>query len=393
MIGWSKINLGDLATFHNGYAFKPEDWSTSGKEIIRIQNLTKGSAQINYFQGEIADKYKVRHDDVLISWSGSLGVYIWHGKDAWLNQHLFKVVFNKENLDKSFFIYLISNSLKKLEAQVHGATMKHITKKKFDAFPVNLPPLEQQKKIAAILDAANAYRQKTKALIEKYGELTQSLFMDMFGDPRSNPKGFVKMKIGDAIETGHILKIQDGNHGEIHPKADDFLTEGTPMIFANNLRDNKLDYKGGHHLSDQVVKNLRIGFSKGGDVLLTHKGSVGMSDVVPNSLSLLILSPQVTYYRVNTSNLNPFFLKFFFVSKYFFNQLEKLGKQSTRTYVGITKQKLLPLIIPEIGLQNKFAERVQAIEAQKAQAEASLAQAEDLFNSLLQRAFKGELIA
>ena len=135
MIGWSKMGLGDTATFHNGYAFKTAEWSTSGKEIIRIQNLTKGSAQINYFEGKIADKYKVRKGDILISWSGSLGVYEWHGEDAWLNQHLFKVDFNKANLDKSFFTYLISNSLKKLEAQVHGATMKHITKKKFDAFP------------------------------------------------------------------------------------------------------------------------------------------------------------------------------------------------------------------------------------------------------------------
>ena len=175
-------------------------------------------------------------------------------------------------------------------------------------------------------------------------------------------------------------------------KSDDFLKEGTPMIFANNLTGNNLKYEGGHHLSDKTVNGLRIGFSQGGDVLLTHKGSIGLTDVVPESVKLLILSPQVTYYRVDKERVNPTYLKFFFISQYFFRQLEKLGKQSTRAYVGITKQRLLPLIIPSKEVQNQFAEKVQAIEAQKAQAQASLTQAEDLFNSLLQRAFKGELV-
>ena len=163
------------------------------------------------------------------------------------------------------------------------------------------------------------------------------------------------------------------------------------MIFANNLTYNNLNYEGGHHLSDDIVNGLRIGFSQGGDVLLTHKGSLGLTDVVPETVKLLILSPQVTYYRVDKKRVNPTYLKFFFMSKYFFRQLEKLGKQSTRAYVGITKQRLLPLMIPSKEIQDQFAERVQAIEAQKAQAQESLAKAEDLFNSLLQKAFKGEL--
>ena len=93
---WEIINLGDAATFINGYAFKPTDWSSNGLEIIRIQNLTKGSSDINYFSGEIGDRYKVKYGDLLISWSATLGIYLWKGEDAWLNQHLFKVVFDKK---------------------------------------------------------------------------------------------------------------------------------------------------------------------------------------------------------------------------------------------------------------------------------------------------------
>ncbi|MFY7937764.1 MAG: restriction endonuclease subunit S, partial [Flavobacterium sp.] len=140
MKNWKIINLGDAATFVNGYAFKPSDWSDNGMEIIRIQNLTRSSSDSNYFEGIIPDKYKVQKGDLLISWSATLGIYEWNGNDAWLNQHIFKVVFDKENFDKNFFKYLISTCLSKMEEQVHGATMKHITKKKFDSLQIPLPP-------------------------------------------------------------------------------------------------------------------------------------------------------------------------------------------------------------------------------------------------------------
>ena len=80
-----------------------------------------------------------------------------------------------------------------------GATIPHISRPTLESLKIPLPPLDQQKKIAAILDAADAYRQKTKALITKYDELTQSLFLDMFGDPVSNPKGWEKVKLGNQI--------------------------------------------------------------------------------------------------------------------------------------------------------------------------------------------------
>ena len=94
--------LGDIATYINGYAFKPQDWSDEGIPIIRIQDLTGNSYQANRYNGEYASKYEVNDGDVLISWSASLGVYIWHGEKAVLNQHIFKVVFDRKNLKRFF---------------------------------------------------------------------------------------------------------------------------------------------------------------------------------------------------------------------------------------------------------------------------------------------------
>ncbi len=147
-----KVKLGEVATFINGYAFKPQDWSTEGKEIIRIQNLTKTSKEINYYSGKIDKKYIVETGDILISWSGTLGVFQWHGKTAVLNQHIFKAVFDKLDINKSYFKYVVEKGLQDAVKNTHGSTMKHLTKKYFDNIIVSYTSLKEQQKISRKLD-------------------------------------------------------------------------------------------------------------------------------------------------------------------------------------------------------------------------------------------------
>lgn len=144
--------LGDVATYVNGFAFKPEDWSSEGLPIIRIQDLTGNSYQANRYDGRCDAKYEVNPGDILISWSASLGVYVWQNEKALLNQHIFKVIFNKVEVDKSFFVHQVRNILDNAGTQAHGATMKHLTKPVFDALPFYLPDLPTQRRIAATLD-------------------------------------------------------------------------------------------------------------------------------------------------------------------------------------------------------------------------------------------------
>ena len=92
--------MGDIATYINGYAFKPTDWTESGLPIIRIQNLNDANAKYNYFDGEIDSKYLVTTGDVLVSWATHLEAYIWDGNSAWLNQHIFKALFDKMPVNK-----------------------------------------------------------------------------------------------------------------------------------------------------------------------------------------------------------------------------------------------------------------------------------------------------
>ncbi|MTV35362.1 tRNA CCA-pyrophosphorylase [Streptococcus pneumoniae] len=169
-----KVKLGEVATFINGYAFKPQDWSSEGKEIIRIQNLTKTSTEINYYSGTIDKKYIVEAGDILISWSGTLGVFQWCGRSAVLNQHIFKVVFDKIDIDKSYFKYVVEKGLQDAVKHTHGSTMKHLTKKYFDNIIVQYTNLGEQQRIASELDLLSKLILRRQEQLEELNLLVKS---------------------------------------------------------------------------------------------------------------------------------------------------------------------------------------------------------------------------
>ncbi len=154
--------------------------------------------------------------------------------------------------------------------------------------------------------------------------------------------------LGELIDTGAISEVQDGNHGDIHPKSKDYVDDGIPFVMANILSKGQVDFDKSKKLPKSITEKLRIGFSKPGDVLLSHKGTVGEVAIVPDEIPwpYLMLTPQVTYYRVNNEKLINKFLYYVLTSRYFQSQLRRLSSQSTRAYVGITAQRNLKVVMP-----------------------------------------------
>ena len=159
--------LGDIASYINGYAFKPEDRGSEGLPIIRIQDLTGNSYDLGFYNGDYPEKIEINDGDVLISWSASLGVYVWNRGKALLNQHIFKVAFDKIDINKSYFVYAVRRKLDEMASKTHGATMKHIVKKDFDATQIPYPSLEEQAEIAANLDRVSRIIEARKEELNK----------------------------------------------------------------------------------------------------------------------------------------------------------------------------------------------------------------------------------
>ena len=149
--GWKILKVGDVAEYINGRAFKPEEWEPQGLPIIRIQNLNDEDAAYNYSTAKFEDKYLVHEGDLLFAWAASLGTYIWNNGDAWLNQHIFKVV-PKPFILKEFLYYSFIVMIGDFYAESHGSGMVHITKGRFEDRPILIPPITEQKKIVSKIE-------------------------------------------------------------------------------------------------------------------------------------------------------------------------------------------------------------------------------------------------
>ncbi|MGG3733935.1 restriction endonuclease subunit S [Heyndrickxia coagulans] len=167
-VNWVWTKLGKIANYHNGKAFKPTDWSDKGRPIIRIQDLTgTNKGEPHFFEGQIDKKHEIKSGDLLISWSATLGAYIWKGEEAVLNQHIFKV---ESFINKKYHYYLMQNLISSLYSKTHGSGMVHVTKKVFDEIPVPLPNLKEQKRIADKVERLLSKIDEAKRLIEEAKE-------------------------------------------------------------------------------------------------------------------------------------------------------------------------------------------------------------------------------
>lgn len=172
MSEWPMVKLGDLGEFINGFAFKPSDWSEDGTPIIRIQNLTNPQALFNRTTKRVKDVLYVEPGDLLVSWSATLGVFRWQGKErAVLNQHIFKVV-SKPIIENEFLEFSLKFALQQVEKYLHGATMRHVNRQEFLDLKIPLPPLGEQKRIAEILGGVSKAIQILEHELQLLGEIS-----------------------------------------------------------------------------------------------------------------------------------------------------------------------------------------------------------------------------
>jgi len=163
-------------------------------------------------------------------------------------------------------------------------------------------------------------------------------------------------KIQDLVNEQIIEKPIDGNHGNVHPKSSDFVESGIPFVMANDIINESLCLAKTSKIKKEQADNLQKGFSYAGDVLFTHKGSVGSTAIVPElETDYIMLTPQVTYYRVrDQKKLDPIFLRKLFQSTRFQSLLVNLSGGGTRAYIGITAQRELPFYYSPLLEQHRI---------------------------------------
>ncbi|NAR16967.1 restriction endonuclease subunit S [Acinetobacter haemolyticus] len=381
------VCLGDVADFINGVAFKPEDWGTEGKPIIRIQNLNDPSKEYNYTHREVKDTNIARKGDLLVSWSASLGVYEWNGQEACINQHIFKVVPNDEKIDKTYLKRALELSIVEMENQVHGATMKHITRGKFLGNKIPLPPLAEQRRIASILDQADVLCQKRQQTIEKLNQLLQATFIDMFGDPVSNPKGWDLVRVGEVVN-----EFIGGKNIECPDESDsDYKILKVSAVTSKVYKPHESKF------APNTFEPNPLAIVEKGDLLFSRANTtelVAATAYVWETPENIVLPDKLWKFSISDeSKVNKLYLWDLFKNIEFRNELSKLSSGTSGSMKNISKGKLneLKMPLPPKELQDKFAEFSTKLWGQIKTFQQSSDSLDSLFNSLQNQAFNGSL--
>ncbi|EOQ4491346.1 restriction endonuclease subunit S [Escherichia coli] len=195
------VTLGKHIDILSGCAFPSSGFNrNNGVPLIRIRDILSGKTE-TYYEGSYDLKYLIKKGDLLVGMDGDFNREYWKGTDALLNQRVCKITPNPETLDKNFLYHFLQKELDKIHATTDVVTVKHLSVKKIQDIKIRLPSLKEQKRIAAILDKADAIRQKREQAIKLADDFLRAKFLEMFGTPANNIHRFPKGTIRDLVDS------------------------------------------------------------------------------------------------------------------------------------------------------------------------------------------------
>jgi len=246
---------------------------------------------------------------------------------------------------------------------------------------IPLPPLAEQRRIAEVLDRAEALRAKRRAALAQLDSLTQSLFLDLFGDPATNPKRWPAIQLGDVV-----FSASDGPH--VSP---DYVDSGIPFLSTRHVRPGGMSWEDLKFISSEEAQiHWRKCKPERGDVLYTKGGTTGIAKVVDwdNPVAIWV---HIALLKTDKSKVEPVWLEAMLNAPFCYQQSQRLTRGIANRDLGLTRMVTIKMYLPPISLQREFARRVAAIEALKTAQRASLRELDALFATLQHRAFRGEL--
>lgn len=380
-----------------------EPTGSNDVKVIRTTNFSNdGRLDLNKeivfrnIEEQKAIEKKLNYGDIIIEKSGGspeqpVGrvVYFDIKNDIYLCNNFTSILRPDSNkvINKYLFYYLFYKYKTKAVLKYQNKTTGIINLKLdnyLKSLSIDLPSKETQLKIVSILDKAQELIDKRKAQIEALDQLTQSVFLEMFGDPVSNPKGWDVKKLKD------IAEIEDGDRGENYPKQHELVSEGILFLSTSNFVNNKLDLSKVTYITKEKFSQLRKGKLRRGDLIVTLRGSIGNIVIFDEEgYDTGFINAQMAILRLK--NVNRIFFQQLYTSNSFQLVLKKTQTGSSQPQLPLKNLKELEIIIPPLELQELFAATIQQINLKKELLLKSQAEIQNMFNSLMQRAFKGEL--
>jgi type I restriction enzyme, S subunit len=368
------------------------DYSKEGVRFMRAQNLhgklifNDDDLFIDKKADEALRRSRIYSGDVLLSIAGTIGrsAVVPNNAPAMnCNQAVAIIRLNHEEIFPEFFrCWLESNDA---QQQISGSkvtlTISNLSLTQIKKLKIPLPPMAEQKRIAAILDKADALRQKRKKALERLGDLLQSVFLEMFGDPVKNQKGW-------EIHSLESLSIKPITYGILKPGP--YIENGIPMIRIKDLKNGQIHQKSIHKVSNSLSDEYNRTLLNGGEIVISLVGTIGLVSIIPANLkgsnvhrNLGVICPND---KVKTK-----YLYYFLSLPHFKYILDKNTKGGIQKLLNLKDLRNINVTVPALNLQDEFviiAKRIDEIKQKMIQERDNL---EFLFCSMQQRAFRGEL--
>lgn len=388
MSSWPKSRLGDLTEILSGFAFESSAFGDSGDlPLVRIRDVIPGKSS-TYFSGSFDPRYIITDNDILIGMDGEFNRARWHGGKALLNQRVCRIRSSSNSLDDEYLFHILPDALKAIENVTPFVTVKHLSVNQIRDIVVSLPPLLEQRRIAGILNKADTLRAKRRAALARLDTLTQSIFLDMFGDPQihhwpmSTVAG-VAAQIDGAIRTGpfgsQLL------HGE-------FTDEGIAVLGIDNAVENEFRWDQRRYISEAKYRQLARYTVRPSDVLITIMGTCGRCAIVPQDIPISINTKHLCCITLDHTKCLPEFLHAYFLKHPMaLRYLAQKGKGAIMEGLNMGIIKDMPIPLVPIDLQEKFVGKLTALNQLKVLGERSESKSDALFSSLQNRALRGEL--
>ena len=384
--------VGDIAEQIRGVSYAKGDAEASARAgyvpILRANNITDDGLQFRdlvYVPVErVSSKQTLCPGDVVIAASsGSLDVV---GKAAAVENSFnggfgafCKVLRPRTaHVDPRYFAHFFRTPAyrRRISQLAAGANINNLKNEHLDDLEIPLPPLAEQRRIAAILDKADAMRRKRKRALELFGTLTQSIFLDMFRD-------------GELVQLSELVDANDRiNYGVVQPGEE--VDSGVFMVRVSDIRDGRVDHSRLRKVSGEISKQHARSLLKGNEILVSCVGSVGDVALVTEKEAGFNIARAVARVPISDHLLRSYvaeYLRLPVAQRYFEKELRTVSQPTLN--IKQISETLVP--IPERERMSEFSRRAEMVEGQASALRASAHSSETLFASLQHRAFSGQL--
>lgn len=400
---WKREQLGNIADFVNGYGFGSTQWGKHGLPIIRIQNLTNTSDEVNYYDGDLDTRFLVKNGDLLVSWSASLDAFVWRGGEAWVNQHIFKISDVRADVDRQFLYYALRHVISEIRVKTRGSTMKHVTRKEFLATQIPFPPLAEQRAIAHVLRTVQEAKESTERVIAATRELKKSLMHHLFtyGPVPLDQVDQVPLKeteIGQVPEHWETCRLEQLLREPLkngHSARETNDPAGVPTLTLSAVTLNDFSPRNIKITAAEPSK-VRDLWLEAGDILIERantKELVGVAAIYEGVSDYAIYPDLVIRIRPDEARLLPRFLADYLMTPPARNYFTQNARGTAGNMPKINQQVIqaAEVPVPRIDDQQAVATHLRTVDHKLDAEQQRLEALEGLFSSLLHYLMTGKL--